>query len=325
MIPVVERRHVRRRPEYGRAAGALPPVSEPAPCAVCTNIDSSVGRDVFLEVDPGVAGDVDDALTATCGLPATAAARKTALLPHRKASPGSITCVPATRSSFTTSTDRCVRWQLAGRRSPTGRADGNLRRRRRPARAQRTLHLRKRPQVETLPRRGAQRLTPAPSARILVYHRGYRRSPGSSWEKSLAWRYQPFGPMTDPGRMTYGHNTITSEPNTDSTTESRTTVPLTSAESHVVSLHLTYRTLTATGTQLGNTTIRRGPSPRVQPAAGDTRVAACLALWGRPAWSAEPVGSRHAAWRRTVCNAVRHTQNPTQGSVQSSDERVVGA
>jgi DNA-binding NarL/FixJ family response regulator len=57
--------------------------------------------------------------------------------------------------------------------------------------------------------------------------------------------------MTDRWPATYGVRTITSQPNTASTKESRTTVPLTSTEARVLSLLVTYRTLAAIGTELG--------------------------------------------------------------------------
>jgi LuxR family transcriptional regulator, maltose regulon positive regulatory protein len=48
----------------------------------------------------------------------------------------------------------------------------------------------------------------------------------------------------------YGQSTITSQPKTDSTKQSRKTV-LTPAETRVLALLPTYRTLAAIGTQLG--------------------------------------------------------------------------
>ena len=49
----------------------------------------------------------------------------------------------------------------------------------------------------------------------------------------------------------YGERTITSRPNTDSTNRSRKNVSLTSAETRVLALLPTYRTLAAIGTELG--------------------------------------------------------------------------
>jgi DNA-binding CsgD family transcriptional regulator len=49
----------------------------------------------------------------------------------------------------------------------------------------------------------------------------------------------------------YGESTITSQPNTDSTKQFRKKVSLTPAETRVLSLLPTYRTLAAIGTQLG--------------------------------------------------------------------------
>jgi DNA-binding CsgD family transcriptional regulator len=57
--------------------------------------------------------------------------------------------------------------------------------------------------------------------------------------------------MTDRVSPTYGPTTITSQPNTDSTNEIRTTVPMTPAETRVLVLLPTHRTLSAIGNQLG--------------------------------------------------------------------------
>ena len=51
--------------------------------------------------------------------------------------------------------------------------------------------------------------------------------------------------------MTYGSRTITSQPHTRSTKASRATVSLTPAETRVLALLPTYRTLAAIGTELG--------------------------------------------------------------------------
>jgi len=57
--------------------------------------------------------------------------------------------------------------------------------------------------------------------------------------------------MTDGWPAAYGSRTITSRPNTPSTKASRATVSLTPAETRVLALLPTYRTLAAIGTELG--------------------------------------------------------------------------
>ena len=57
--------------------------------------------------------------------------------------------------------------------------------------------------------------------------------------------------MTDRWAATYGRSTISSQPNTDSRKKPRGTVSLTPAETRVLYLLATYRTLAAIGTQLG--------------------------------------------------------------------------
>jgi DNA-binding CsgD family transcriptional regulator len=57
--------------------------------------------------------------------------------------------------------------------------------------------------------------------------------------------------MTDAPATAYGPSTITSQPNTDRTTESGMTVHLTPAEARVLRLLPTYLTLAAIGTELG--------------------------------------------------------------------------
>jgi LuxR family transcriptional regulator, maltose regulon positive regulatory protein len=57
--------------------------------------------------------------------------------------------------------------------------------------------------------------------------------------------------MTDQWTATYGRSIIADRPNTDSKTGPRTTVSLTPAETRVLALLATYRTLAAIGTQLG--------------------------------------------------------------------------
>jgi DNA-binding CsgD family transcriptional regulator len=56
--------------------------------------------------------------------------------------------------------------------------------------------------------------------------------------------------MTDRWPATYGSRTITSQPNTLSKKATRKTVSLTPAETRVLSLLPTYRTLAAIGTEL---------------------------------------------------------------------------
>ena len=89
--------------------------------------------------------------------------------------------------------------------------------------------------------------------------------------ESLERRYQPFRPMTDRWPATYGHSTITSQPNTNSTNESQTTASLTSAGIRVLSLHPRYRTRGAIDTQFDIATVCRVASPRAQRAACDPR------------------------------------------------------
>jgi hypothetical protein len=93
---------------------------------------------------------------------------------------------------------------------------------------------------------------------VLVRSAGEESSVGALWGRpgeSLVRRDQPFRPMTDRWPATYGHSTITSQPNTNSTNESRTTALLTSAGTRVLFLP-TYCTLAATGSELdiGNRT-----------------------------------------------------------------------
>ena len=57
--------------------------------------------------------------------------------------------------------------------------------------------------------------------------------------------------MTERWPATYGLRTIISQLNTDSRKRSRTTVSLTPAETRVLALLPTYRTLAAIGTELG--------------------------------------------------------------------------
>jgi LuxR family transcriptional regulator, maltose regulon positive regulatory protein len=57
--------------------------------------------------------------------------------------------------------------------------------------------------------------------------------------------------MTDRWPRTYGQSTMASQPNTRSKKASPTTVSLTPAETRVLALLPTYRTLAAIGTQLG--------------------------------------------------------------------------
>jgi LuxR family transcriptional regulator, maltose regulon positive regulatory protein len=57
--------------------------------------------------------------------------------------------------------------------------------------------------------------------------------------------------MTDRWPANYGPRTITSQPNTRSNNASRAAVSLTPAETRVLALLPTYRTLAAIGTELG--------------------------------------------------------------------------
>jgi LuxR family transcriptional regulator, maltose regulon positive regulatory protein len=57
--------------------------------------------------------------------------------------------------------------------------------------------------------------------------------------------------MTEPWPATYAQSTITNQPNTNRKKESRTAAVLTPAETRVLALLPTYRTLAAIGTQLG--------------------------------------------------------------------------
>jgi DNA-binding CsgD family transcriptional regulator len=57
--------------------------------------------------------------------------------------------------------------------------------------------------------------------------------------------------MTARGARTYGHSTMTSRPNNNSLKETGATVALTPAETRVLTLLPTYRTLSAIGNQLG--------------------------------------------------------------------------
>jgi len=57
--------------------------------------------------------------------------------------------------------------------------------------------------------------------------------------------------MTDRRSTTYRQRTITNQPNTDSTKQLRETASLTPAETRVLALLPTYRTLAAIGTELG--------------------------------------------------------------------------
>ena len=57
--------------------------------------------------------------------------------------------------------------------------------------------------------------------------------------------------MTDRGLATYRWSITTSQPNTRSKEQSRKTASLTPAETRVLALLPTYRTLAAIGTQLG--------------------------------------------------------------------------
>ena len=64
-------------------------------------------------------------------------------------------------------------------------------------------------------------------------------------------RYRPLRPMTGRCAARYGPDTISTKPNTDSRKKPRGTVSLTPAETRVLDLLPTYRTLAAIGTQLG--------------------------------------------------------------------------
>ena len=68
---------------------------------------------------------------------------------------------------------------------------------------------------------------------------------------SLVRKYQPFRPMTERRSRAYRQRTITNQSNTDSTKEVGETVSLTPAETRVLALLPTYRTLAAIGTELG--------------------------------------------------------------------------
>jgi DNA-binding NarL/FixJ family response regulator len=57
--------------------------------------------------------------------------------------------------------------------------------------------------------------------------------------------------MTDRRPTTYRQRTITNEPNPDTTKQLRKAAPLTPAETRVLALLPTYRTLAAIGTELG--------------------------------------------------------------------------
>ena len=57
--------------------------------------------------------------------------------------------------------------------------------------------------------------------------------------------------MTDTRFPTYRQRTITNQPNTDSTNQLRETASLTPAETRVLALLPTHRTLAAIGTELG--------------------------------------------------------------------------
>jgi LuxR family transcriptional regulator, maltose regulon positive regulatory protein len=57
--------------------------------------------------------------------------------------------------------------------------------------------------------------------------------------------------MTDRSPATYRHSAITNQPKTTHTSKSRETVSLTPAETRVLTLLPTYRTLAAIGSQLG--------------------------------------------------------------------------
>ncbi|HVN61060.1 MAG TPA: LuxR C-terminal-related transcriptional regulator [Gaiellaceae bacterium] len=65
-------------------------------------------------------------------------------------------------------------------------------------------------------------------------------------EKTADRRYQPFRPMPSRSTASYGHSIIVTQPKT-----SRTTVRLTAAETRVLKLLATYRTLGAIGDELG--------------------------------------------------------------------------
>jgi DNA-binding CsgD family transcriptional regulator len=57
--------------------------------------------------------------------------------------------------------------------------------------------------------------------------------------------------MTDRRSTAYGQRTITNQRNTDSTNQLRETASLTPAETRILALLPTYRTLAAIGTELG--------------------------------------------------------------------------
>ena len=97
--------------------------------------------------------------SAMCGLPATAGARATGSSARPMASPGSIICALGTKCSSTTSAIRWARWPRSCAAGAPGGDHGPLRGGRRPARSQRSVHVRQRRQVEALPRRPAGRMT----------------------------------------------------------------------------------------------------------------------------------------------------------------------
>jgi len=76
-------------------------------------------------------------------------------------------------------------------------------------------------------------------------------SPLSTRGENLVRRDQPYRPMTGRWSTAYGRRTITNQPTTDSTKQSRKAVSLTAAETRVLALLPTYRTLAAIGIQLG--------------------------------------------------------------------------
>jgi len=74
---------------------------------------------------------------------------------------------------------------------------------------------------------------------------------GSTQANAPGPEYQPFRPMTDRWRSTYGERIIASQPKTRSTKAARTSVSLTPAETRVLAFLPTYLTLAAIGTELG--------------------------------------------------------------------------
>jgi hypothetical protein len=97
--------------------------------------------------------------------------------------------------------------------------------------------------------RGRRRRRP-PCRQVPRPSPGLSRLTGVDSSERLRRRDQPLRPMTERCSAAYRQSIIAGQPNTDRTTESRTTVSQTPAETCVLAVLLTDRTLAAIGTEL---------------------------------------------------------------------------